>query len=302
MLRVALKGLATRRLRAVLTALAIVLGVALVAGTYVLTDSITGAFASIFQTIYRGTDATITGRNAIDSKASGGAGGTAASTPSFSQSLLARVGAARRPRRASAVSPAASQLIKNGKAISFGGAPNLGFSVDPVQAAVQLAEAGQRQLAGAIEVVVDTNTASKKNLHAGEVIGVQANGPGRPDADLGPGRVRHAPARSAAPRWPASSSPPRSACSARWASSTRSGSAPSPGSAPSSWWPRSGRSCRATPRCGPARSRRSKDASSTTSFLSFLKTFLLVFAGVALFVGQLRDRQLAVDHHRPAHP
>ncbi len=28
-----------------------------------------------------------------------------------------------------------------------------------------------------------------------------------------------------------------------------------------------------------------KDASSTTSFLSFLKTFLLVFAGVALFVG-----------------
>ena len=31
-------------------------------------------FGSIFQTIYQGTDATVTGRNAIDSKATGGAG------------------------------------------------------------------------------------------------------------------------------------------------------------------------------------------------------------------------------------
>ena len=49
-----------------LTAIAIVLGVALVSGTYVLTDSITKAFDSIFQTIYQNTDATITGRNALD--------------------------------------------------------------------------------------------------------------------------------------------------------------------------------------------------------------------------------------------
>ena len=40
MIRVALKGLAGRKLRAVLTALAIVLGVAMVSGTYVLTDTI----------------------------------------------------------------------------------------------------------------------------------------------------------------------------------------------------------------------------------------------------------------------
>ena len=69
MLRVSLRGLATRRLRSALTALAIVLGVALVAGTFVLTDSITGAFNTIFQTIYSNTDATVTGRNAIDSSA-----------------------------------------------------------------------------------------------------------------------------------------------------------------------------------------------------------------------------------------
>jgi putative ABC transport system permease protein len=40
MIAVTLKGLAGRKLRAALTALAIVLGVALVSGTYVLTDTI----------------------------------------------------------------------------------------------------------------------------------------------------------------------------------------------------------------------------------------------------------------------
>src|SRR5215475_6044892 len=91
MVRVALRGLATRRLRAALTAVAIVLGVALVAGTFVLTDSITGAFNSIFTTIYQGTDATVTGRNAIDSSANGGAGGGNAGVPPFSQSVLTQV-------------------------------------------------------------------------------------------------------------------------------------------------------------------------------------------------------------------
>ena len=44
----ALKGLLTRKLRTALTAIAIVLGVAMVSGTFVLTDSIDKAFDSIF--------------------------------------------------------------------------------------------------------------------------------------------------------------------------------------------------------------------------------------------------------------
>ena len=48
MTSVALKGLAGRKLRAFLTALAIVLGVAMVSGTYVLTDTIKSAFDQIF--------------------------------------------------------------------------------------------------------------------------------------------------------------------------------------------------------------------------------------------------------------
>ena len=65
MIRFALKGLATRKLRTALTAIAIVLGVALVTGTYILTDSIKGAFNGIFSEVYRGTDATITGTGGV---------------------------------------------------------------------------------------------------------------------------------------------------------------------------------------------------------------------------------------------
>ena len=48
MTRVVLRGFAARKLRAVLTAVAIVLGVALMAGTYILTDTINQSFSSIF--------------------------------------------------------------------------------------------------------------------------------------------------------------------------------------------------------------------------------------------------------------
>ena len=59
-IRFALKGLLGRKLRTALTALAIVLGVAMVSGTYVLTDSIDKAFDSIFTDVRQGLDAVVT--------------------------------------------------------------------------------------------------------------------------------------------------------------------------------------------------------------------------------------------------
>ena len=57
MIAVTLKGLAGRKLRASLTALAIVLGVAMVSGTYVLTDTISKGFDAIFADTYTHADA-----------------------------------------------------------------------------------------------------------------------------------------------------------------------------------------------------------------------------------------------------
>ena len=47
MTRFAIRGLLSRKLRTALTAIAIVLGVAMISGTYVLTDTITSAYTTI---------------------------------------------------------------------------------------------------------------------------------------------------------------------------------------------------------------------------------------------------------------
>jgi putative ABC transport system permease protein len=60
MISVVLRGFMQRKLRVALTAIAIVLGVALMAGTYILTDTINHSFAKIFQTASRGHDVVIT--------------------------------------------------------------------------------------------------------------------------------------------------------------------------------------------------------------------------------------------------
>ena len=82
----ALKGLLGRKLRTALTAIAIVLGVAMISGTYVLTDSISSAFNAIFTQSYSGTDAVITGKSAFGLSSQG-----TTSEPSFDEALLAKV-------------------------------------------------------------------------------------------------------------------------------------------------------------------------------------------------------------------
>ena len=59
MLRLVLRGFMQRKLRVALTAIAIVLGVALMAGTYILTDTINSSFATIFQTASKGHDVVV---------------------------------------------------------------------------------------------------------------------------------------------------------------------------------------------------------------------------------------------------
>src|SRR3984893_6020340 len=87
MVRVALKGLAGRKLRSALTAVAIVLGVAMISGTYVLTDTISNAFDTIFVNSYKNTDAVITGKVAFTSNQNNNASGI----PAFPASLLSRI-------------------------------------------------------------------------------------------------------------------------------------------------------------------------------------------------------------------
>jgi putative ABC transport system permease protein len=169
----ALRGLLGRKLRTVLTAIAIVLGVATVSGTYVLTDSINNAFHSIFFETRQGSDVVVSGKSAFD--LTGDSGVTA---PSFNESLLQKVRALPDVAEADGSVNGQAQLIgKNGKAIVYGGAPNLGFSIARGESRFNPLQLVSGTWPKANEVVVDKSTASKEDIKVGQVIGVQALGP-----------------------------------------------------------------------------------------------------------------------------
>ena len=175
MLKVALKGLAGRKLRALLTGLAIVLGVAMISGTYVLTDTLKAGFGQIFTSVYKSTDAVITGKSAI-----GNGQGGANIAPSFDASLLAKV--EKLPGVAQAdggVSDQAQLVGRNGKVISNGFAPGLAFSVHPngdqhFNPLVLVAGTWPR---GSHQIAIDKNTADNKHYSVGQTIGAIARGP-----------------------------------------------------------------------------------------------------------------------------
>jgi len=174
MTRFAIRGLLSRKLRTALTALAIVLGVAMISGTYVLTDSIDQAFDKIFTDIRKGSSAIISGKSAFDLSE-----GSGVTDPTFGESVLPEVQALPGVAEAEgSVDSDATQFIgDDGKAVVFGGAPNLGFSIANGESVFNPLTLVEGTWPGPDEVVVDKETASKEDFEVGETVGVQAEGP-----------------------------------------------------------------------------------------------------------------------------
>jgi putative ABC transport system permease protein len=172
--RFALKGLLGRKLRTALTALAIVLGVAMISGTYVLTDSIDSAFDTIFTEVRQGSSAVITGKAAFD--LSEGSGATA---PAFDESVLDTVrGVDGVSLAEGSVNSDSTTLIgRDGKAVVKGGAPNLGFAIAEGDSPFNPLALVEGDWPGPNEVVIDSGTAKEEDFKIGDVIGVQAEGP-----------------------------------------------------------------------------------------------------------------------------
>src|SRR3954471_4567327 len=128
MLTVALKGIAGRKIRALLTAISIILGVAMISGTYVLTDTINNGFDTIFTQSYKNADVVVSGKAAFLNT-----NGNGVELPSFPESILTKIRAM--PDVAAAAGSVTSDRVKllqkNGKIVDTGGAPPLGFSVEP---------------------------------------------------------------------------------------------------------------------------------------------------------------------------
>jgi ABC-type antimicrobial peptide transport system permease subunit len=174
-IRVALRGLAGRKLRAVLTALAIVLGVAMTSGTLVLTNAIDGAFKNIFTEQYEGTDAVISGKQAITFEGEG------SEKPSVPASLLPEV--REQPSVAAATglvveASAAKILDKEGKVVDTGGAPAFGFGVDFSQTRFNpLKLKSGRWPTSDKEVAIDSATAEEVGFDVGDQVEIASLGP-----------------------------------------------------------------------------------------------------------------------------
>jgi putative ABC transport system permease protein len=178
MKRVALRGLAARKLRSVLTAIAIVLGVAMVSGTLVLTDTIEKAFDSIFSSSYEQTDAVVSGKKLVEWSQTGKA--------QISPDVLARVRALPEVEAAAGtildLSGDANQakiLDQDGKAIQ-GNNPTFGLGVEPADERFNPFKLVAGDWAsGPGEVVVDLNTAENQGFTLGEKVKVAGEGPVR---------------------------------------------------------------------------------------------------------------------------
>jgi putative ABC transport system permease protein len=176
--RVALRGLAGRKLRSLLTALAIVLGVAMVSGTYVLTDTIGKAFDEIFTSSYDRTDAVVTGKHEVEWSASG-----PATVPA---ELVARIrdlpgveAVGGTMMNIATGTDVARVIGSDGEAIG-GNNPTFGFGLDPAAERFSPVSISEGRWARARdEVVLDVATAERAGVSVGDRVEVAANGPQR---------------------------------------------------------------------------------------------------------------------------
>ena len=172
MIAVALRGLAGRKLRATLTALAIILGVAMISGTYILTDTIDKAFNNIFTSVYAGTDAVVTGKSAFGSEDEG------VVPPPFDESLLEQVrGLPGVSRAEGSIGDSAQLTNQQGDTVGGGGPPTLAFGVSPDDPFNPTELTTGTWPDGDGEVVIDAATAKDEGYSVGDTIGIVTRGP-----------------------------------------------------------------------------------------------------------------------------
>ncbi|MGZ8734215.1 MAG: ABC transporter permease [Acidimicrobiia bacterium] len=180
MWKATVRGLFARKVRLTLTALAIVLGVAFVSGTYVLTDTLKQSFGQIFAQTAVNVDLVVRSQAPFDNSGDDDGLTTRARMP---DAVVAQV------RRVPGVAVAEGSLQgyaqfvqKDGQtAIGSGGAPSLGFSWSSPDGAVGplriLDDGESRPPERDGEVVMDQGTAERNGFAVGDRVKVLSQGP-----------------------------------------------------------------------------------------------------------------------------
>ncbi|HEX4482167.1 MAG TPA: FtsX-like permease family protein [Solirubrobacteraceae bacterium] len=163
MARLVLRGFLQRKLRVALTAIAIALGVALMAGTYILTDTINQSFAGIFKTAAKGDSVVVSPSEALGSR-------TQTETSPITEQMLARV------RSTPGVAQAAGGIFTEGtfldtkrKRLTSGHSPGFISAVVPPRFESFKPVKGHLP-SQANEVAIDEATAERKDVKIGQQI------------------------------------------------------------------------------------------------------------------------------------
>jgi putative ABC transport system permease protein len=172
MLSLVLRGFMQRKLRVLLTGIAIALGVALMAGTYVLTDTINKSFGSIFSVANRGHDVVIAPTQKLGSE-------TRSQTSPITEQMLAQV------RATPGVAEAAGSIFTpgtfldvHGKRLTTGGAPAFVASESPKRFESFKAVHGRFPV-NADEVAIDEASAKRHSLELGQQMIVAGSAPAK---------------------------------------------------------------------------------------------------------------------------
>jgi putative ABC transport system permease protein len=169
MRHVTLRGLFAHKLRLALTALAIVLGVTFISGTFVLTDTLNNTFSSLFTSVYSKIDFQVRGVAQFGS-------GESATRNLLPESLLARVQAVPGVEAAAGnVTGYAQFIAHDGTPVSSSvGTLGIGFDTNPLISNLHLI-AGNPPTTGN-DVVMDAATAKNYNFSVGQQVRILGGG------------------------------------------------------------------------------------------------------------------------------
>ncbi len=173
MIRVALKGVLGRKLRAALTAFAIVLGVAMISGSLVLTDTIGKTFDGVYSQSYKASDAVVSSKEAIST------GDGDKQAPAFSADVLTKATAVPGVKAAEGSIEDEARLVKpNGRAI---GAPGDGIAIGVDGSASQSLNPLKLDSGswphGDGQIAIDKTVAADHHFAVGDKVGAFADGP-----------------------------------------------------------------------------------------------------------------------------
>jgi putative ABC transport system permease protein len=279
MFKVATRGLFARKLRLALTVLAVVLGTTLIAGTYVFTDSINNAFDTIFTVSNRGTDAAITPHKTIDTTDNGG------TAPTVPGPVLPKV--RQQPGVANAegsIFDAGTILGKDGKRIGSGGAPNFLASVADVPRFQGFTLKTGRRPQNADEAAIDAATADKEGWKVGDKVCAVATAPRKCYTLVGTTQIAGLSSFGGAAVLDLVL-PEAQRMLGKGEGFDEIQVASKPGVSPQQLKTQLARSLGPTVDVRTGQEQAAKESKDIRDNLGFLKTFLLAFAFIALFVG-----------------